>query len=227
MTLEFVDFSISVSGKPLFTGLNAILPKGQNLAVLGCNGAGKSSLLQTIAGFEKSYGGIMSNKIGDASYLPQNSELRRDIPISVREFIAFAELLNPKISRATIDATLEDFHLTQIANQKISNISGGQLMLARLARIDLENMPLILLDEPFAPLDNEKSNVLIKAIEKWKSENRCAIVTIHDEKLSDGFDHFLTLENGCAFWELRNPHHNHNCKFAHRDENNYQNALYS
>lgn len=217
MGIEFKNFGISFQDKTLFSGLNARLNAGQNLAILGCNGVGKSSFLKTIAeNFNRPKIGI-THDFKSFSYLSQNGEIRRDIPLTIREYIAFAKIKRPNILEAEIDATLSQFGISNITFDNIQNASGGQLMMARLARIELEQSELILLDEPFAPLDKEKSEILLKVITNWKSQNRCIIISIHDDELANGFDHFITLDGHNSFWEKKCAHHDHNCQFSHRE----------
>lgn len=218
MILEFRNFGLAIAGQALFTGLNARLENAQTLAVLGCNGVGKSSFLKAIAGVIPHDKNAIYSDIIALSYLPQTIEIRREVPILVSEYLELAKIINPTIGRDEIKASLARFEIEDLANKPMGGISGGQLILVNLARIDLEGRELILLDEPFASLDAKKAEILLKAINEWKSQRKMVIVTIHDENIAKGFDHFLTLSDGIPLWENKNPHHSHNCQFAHRDQ---------
>lgn len=219
MALRFSNFGIGVGGRLLFSGLEALLKNGENLAILGCNGVGKSSFLRSLAGLHKEILGEIHNDFKTFSYLPQNPEIRKDIPTSIADFVGFAKIINPKISNKDVFNAIEKFQLCDIAKQNIGCVSGGQLILAQLARIEMEQSELIILDEPFASLDKEKSDILLLALKAWKDEGRSVIVSIHDESISKDFDHFLTLDGTKPLWENRQPRHKHNCEYAHREIN--------
>lgn len=216
MSLKIENLSIGFENQMLFTGLNGQVENGQSLAVLGCNGTGKSSLLQVLANTIPTIeGNIIFDNKSKIYYLAQNLNIRRDISISVRDFVNFAKISNKNVKPNEIDEILNKLGIKSIENDFLTNISGGQLMLANLARIDLMNVDIIILDEPFASLDKDVSQILLKLFDEWRAKGKIIIVSIHDDRLAQGFDHFLTLNGKQAFWEKNCPKHSEDCVLSH------------
>lgn len=218
MSIKIEDLGLGFEGQILFDGLCGEVKTGESLAILGCNGTGKSSILRAFAGILKpKSGNINFNNIShDISYLPQNINIRRDIPINVTEYVKFAALSKNKISQEKINEIFQLLDIKNIENDVLTNISGGQLVLVCLARIALDNSKIIILDEPFASLDKDKTNILLSLIAKWQQEGRIIIVSIHDDRLAKGFNHFLTLDGKNAYWEQNCPNHSENCVLSHQ-----------
>ncbi len=217
MTLEFINLGIGYEQKVLFCDLNASLKSGESLAIMGCNGAGKSTLLKTLALRKKPYAGdILLNgkpiKSGDIGYLPQSSNIISDIGISAGEFVKLG--LNNKITNAEFIKYFDDYELGEIIDTQLNELSGGQLNRLQMVRIDLQNPYVLLFDEPFAYLDNSSRNILIKKIAEWKQLGKIIIVSVHDERLTLEFDHFLTLDGKNALWEQKMKAHNKDCALA-------------
>lgn len=226
MSLKIENLGLGYDGQMLFTGLVGNVEMGESLAILGCNGTGKSSLLRVIAGINPpNFGAININEfIDNIAYLPQNPNIRRDIPISVFEYVKFAELSGKKPSKEQSKNIFELLGLNSIKNDFLTNISGGQLVFASLARIALSNAKIIILDEPFASLDKDAAKIFLNLIKIWKSEGRIIIISIHDDRLAQDFDHFLTLDGKNAFWEKNCPNHSENCILSH-DHNHFHNHI--
>ena len=217
MTLEFINLGIGYEQKTLFCNLTASLKSGDSLAIMGCNGAGKSTLLKTLALRQKpSSGKILFNdnslKASDIGYLPQSSNIVSDIGISASEFVKLS--LKGKISQTIFENTFAEYDLDKIIDTPLNELSGGQLNRLQMVRIDLQNPQVLLFDEPFAYLDNSSRNILIKKISDWKQLGKIIIVSVHDERLTLEFDHFLTLDGMNAHWEEKMKSHNKDCALA-------------
>jgi ABC-type Mn2+/Zn2+ transport system ATPase subunit len=217
MTLEFINLGIGFDQKLLFCGLNASLLAGESLAIMGCNGAGKSSLLKTLALRKKPQSGkILFNKrdieASDIGYLPQSSNIISDIGISAGEFVNLS--LKSNISKQEVIRVFNQYELEDIIDTPLNELSGGQLNRLQIVRIELQNPQILLFDEPFAYLDNASRNILIKKISEWKIQGKIIIVSVHDERLALEFDHFLTLDGKNALWEQKMKAHNKDCALA-------------
>jgi len=179
--------------------------------VIGPNGAGKSSLLKTLAGVQPLRGGdiTFSQPIrGRLAYLPQQSEVDRDYPVTVAELVALgawrsmgafrplSKNLLPSIDRAIAQVGLEGF-----ADRLIAELSAGQLRRALFARLIVQDASLILLDEPFAAIDEDTTAELVKLIKSWHDEQRTIIAVMHDLDLVRGyFPSTLLLARRCIAW---------------------------
>ena len=102
------DVSLGYEGKAIVTDLNFQVSKGDYLCIVGENGSGKSTLMRTLLGQKKVLSGkidfsdgLKQNEIG---YLPQQTQVQKDFPASVKEVVMSGCLnsskLNPFYSKA-------------------------------------------------------------------------------------------------------------------------------
>lgn len=166
MSLKLVDFSVRLAQQPLFQTLNVQLAAQEVLAVVGSSGAGKSSLLAAIAGTLDPHFSIS----GDI-YLAGNNLYRvpieqRRVGILFQDDLLFPHLnvyqnlvfgLSKKLSKkekmTRIDSALAAAELAGYGKRDPATLSGGQRARIALLRTLLAEPALILLDEPFARLD--------------------------------------------------------------------------
>jgi zinc/manganese transport system ATP-binding protein len=209
ITVENVG--VAYGGRTALERVSGIFGPGSLTAVVGPNGAGKSSLLKALAGLQPLCRGDItySQPIrGRLAYLPQQSELDRDYPITVAELVALgawrsigafrqlSENLLPSIDGAIAQVGLEDF-----ADRLIAELSVGQFRRALFARLIVQDASLILLDEPFAAVDEDTTAELIQLIKSWHREQRTIIAVMHDlDQVRACFPTTLLLARHCIAW---------------------------
>jgi ABC-type Mn2+/Zn2+ transport system ATPase subunit len=194
-------------GQPLTPPLDFELPKGSLTAVIGANGAGKSSLLKVIAGLQKPLTGKVVLDVprkGSLSFLPQQQHLDRQFPISLQELVAagfWGSKQSPELRRQRLNTALEDWCLSGLEHRPLMALSGGELQRALLARLSLAQTPLLLLDEPHAALDELGQSLLWKHIHQWHTEGRTLVVVCHDlAAVRQHIPHTLLIKSsGCLF----------------------------
>src|SRR5207244_2712767 len=105
------------------------------------------------------------------AYLPQQSELDRDYPVTVAELVALGAWRNigafrplSENLRLSIDRAIAQVVLEGLAGRLIAELSAGQLRRALFARLIVQDASLILLDEPFAAIDEDTTAELIELI---------------------------------------------------------------
>src|ERR1041384_794641 len=162
---------------------------GEFVTIVGPSGCGKSTLLKLIAGFSPcSSGRIMfqgeevrglNTKVG---YVPQESKL---FPwLTVEENVGFG-LDSKQFSRADRDRQVSQFiHLAGLAGfEKYypGQLSGGMSKRASIVRALAYEPPVILMDEPFGPLDAQTRMVLQDELLKlWEKKRQTIIFVTHD-----------------------------------------------
>jgi zinc/manganese transport system ATP-binding protein len=163
---------------------------GTLTAIAGPNGAGKSSLLKTIAGVLKpSEGRVLRGNLKptDIAYLPQLPEIDRSFPISVAETVmlgawkragAFGEMGASEQHRVT--EALACVNLTGYAKAPIAALSAGQWQRVLFARAIVQEAAVLLLDEPFAGLDEDTQSHLISLVHEWHDSGRTVIAVLHE-----------------------------------------------
>ena len=200
-----------------FDGLNVLQGvdlevKDQELfAVLGASAAGKSTLLRLIAGFEKPTDGTIeldgteiSNSTSvlvpekrNLGIVPQDSALFPHLDVSQNIGFGLAGL-SAKDKSARVAELLELVELTEFANARVDQLSGGQAQRVALARALAPKPALILLDEPFSALDAELRSRLRQDVKAaLRAEGATAILVTHDQEEALSLaDKVAVLRNG-------------------------------
>jgi zinc/manganese transport system ATP-binding protein len=107
-----------------------------------------------------------------------------------------SETLLPSIDRAIAQVGLEGF-----ADRLIAELSAGQFRRALFARLIVQDASLILLDEPFAAVDEDTTTELIQLIKSWHGEQRTIIAVMHDlDQVRAYFPNTLLLARHCIAW---------------------------
>jgi len=200
-----------------FDGLNVL--QGVDLevhdrelfAVLGASAAGKSTLLRLIAGFEKPTDGTIeldgteiSNSTSvlvpekrNLGIVPQDSALFPHLDVSQNIGFGLAGV-SATDKRARVAERLELVELTEFANARVDQLSGGQAQRVALARALAPKPALILLDEPFSALDAELRSRLRQDVKAaLRAEGATAILVTHDQEEALSLaDKVAVLRNG-------------------------------
>ncbi|NAZ35635.1 ATP-binding cassette domain-containing protein [Rubellimicrobium sp. CFH 75288] len=140
-----------------------VVPRGAAVAVMGPSGGGKSTLLAGIAGFLRPEAGHVLWDGRDLTPLPpgrrpvgvlfQDNNLFPHLDLVRNVALGLRPALRPgRAERAAAEAALERVGLGGLGARRPAELSGGQQGRAALARLLLQDRPLILMDEPFAAL---------------------------------------------------------------------------
>lgn len=196
--------SVRRGGHLALEDLDLTLPAGRLVAVVGPNGAGKSTLLELLAGrLAPSRGRIeLSAAVrGAVGWLPQRSTLDTSFPVSVLDTAlmghwhrlgAFGRARREHVEQAL--AVLERVGLVDTRHRLIGELSVGQLQRLLFARLALQEARLVLLDEPFAAVDEATADLLLRELEGWRDAGRSVVVVTHDlAPVRERFDHAVLL----------------------------------
>ena len=194
------DLTLGYDRHPAVHHLNARIAPGSLLALVGPNGAGKSTLIRALAGELRPISGSVTGLAGQRiAWLPQHSGLDPSFPIDVRRMVAMG--LWHRVGalgrftaehRRLCDEALAAVGLTGFESRGLDTLSGGQLQRALFARLILQDAPVVLLDEPFAAVDNRTTSDLLALLHRWHRQGKTVIVVLHD--LAQVHAHFpLTL----------------------------------
>jgi zinc/manganese transport system ATP-binding protein len=205
------NLSVRYGERYAFEGLTGEFAPASLTAIVGPNGAGKSSLLKALAGIIRPAAGEVTC---DAlarhrlAYLPQQDELDRGFPITVAELTALGDWRNfgavrepPQRLAARVEEALAAVGLSSVTDRQIAELSVGQFQRALFARLLLQDADVILLDEPFASLDESTTEDLLRFLQQWQTEGRTVVAVLHDlEQVRRIFPATLLLARSPIAW---------------------------
>ncbi len=165
--------------KLLFENISFTLQKGECLGIIGKNGKGKSTLLNTIAGELKQLSGSVDFHTSTSfAHFGQTNIAHLNPKNSVMDEIYVAD---PKLSEATVRSICGAMMFGgESAKKKISLLSGGEKSRVMLGQILAKQVNLLFLDEPTNHLDMDSIEALTKAIQNFKGS---VIIVTHSEEL--------------------------------------------
>ncbi|HEX3907455.1 MAG TPA: ABC transporter ATP-binding protein [Mycobacteriales bacterium] len=153
---------------------------GEVVAVLGPNGAGKSTLLETLANVLQPSAGTIQRNGQVAAALQSPDMARRSARANVELALAWSGV--PRRHRRTraVEA-LTAMRADHLADRPAAMLSGGERRRVHLARAVAIQPDLLLLDEPFAGLDNAtRAALLDDAAVALRGSARAVVVVVHD-----------------------------------------------
>lgn len=192
--LKNVSYSYNKKLPYIIDGVDVSFKEGRITAILGGNGAGKSTMLKLIAGIiEPVRGKIISNK--RIIMLPQDPKAVFT-EVSVEEELA--EVLMDKGNgiynnmpmedkREIVEQIIEEFGLNDIRKNNPYDISGGQQEKLAIAKVLLLKPEVLLLDEPTNGLDPYFKKTLGKLLKKINAGGVTIIIVSHDLEFVDSF----------------------------------------
>jgi zinc transport system ATP-binding protein len=185
--------TVSYDGVVAAEDINFHFSCGELTAIIGANGAGKSSVLKAILG-QVGYRGsvrycasIAGGGKPSIGYVPQKVSIRTDSPISVADFMLISSgflpvwIRVPRKKKAEMIETLSLVSSEGLIDKKIGELSGGELQRVLLAS-SLNPMPdILLLDEPVSAMDVKGADIFYETICDLRKKFHMSIVVVtHD-----------------------------------------------
>ena len=205
------------SGDGLFSALkniNLSFQSGEFTGLVGPSGSGKTTLLNIIGSLDSPSEGEASVLGKDIAKLnaKESARLRNEsigfifqsynlLPVyTVFENVEFALLLQKKSKQERYSAVMEALEwvgLTAKANQRPSNLSGGECQRVAIARAMVKRPLIVLADEPSANLDAENSHNILRTMKKLNEElHTTFLFATHDEKVMHYLKRTIYLKDG-------------------------------
>lgn len=171
--------------------INFHIDEGDYMCILGENGSGKTTLMKTILGLTPPIAGeiifengLISREIG---YMPQQTELQKDFPASVRE-IVMSGCLNKssrspfytKEQKEIAESNMKKLGIEHLSSKCYRDLSGGQKQRVLLARALCAASKMLLLDEPVASLDPSATEELYDCIKALNRDGMTIVMITHD-----------------------------------------------
>jgi ABC-type multidrug transport system ATPase subunit len=168
----------------IFRDVNYVFESGNSYAILGANGAGKSTILQVISGSLSSSEGTISYSKGGVLLNPENvfEHLSMAAPylelieeFSLRELIDFHFRFKKYRSGLDRDLMIELMGLKHSEHKAIKNFSSGMKQRVKLGLAFCSDTEMVLLDEPASNLDQQGLEWYLSLVEKY-TEDRILII---------------------------------------------------
>ncbi len=187
--IECKKISLSYSNREVLSDFSARCEAGTITAILGANGSGKSTLLSALAGdIAPSTGSIALNGREINTYTVSELSRQRAVAVQSHQYwMAFttAQILrlgNEEVSESRFKYLIEKLNLKSYLEQAVTTLSGGQLQRIEIARALLRELPLTMLDEPFASQDLTSIEAIKELLMEERSAGRTVIVVAHSRR---------------------------------------------
>ena len=211
--IEFKNVSFNYeTTKGVLKNVSFSIKMGENIALVGPSGGGKSTICHLIPAFYKPTSGNIFIDGYDISKLTFNS-LRKNIGIVQQDVFLFSGSIIENVKYAKLDATdeevyeackkanihdyiisLENGYNTEIGERGVK-LSGGQKQRLSIARVFLKDPLILILDEATSALDNTTEALIQKSLEKLQ-EGRTTIVVAHRLSTIKNANKIYVISNG-------------------------------
>jgi len=193
--VHFEDARLAYGSRVLWDELNLSIAAGEFLAVLGPNGSGKTSFINTMLGTTSLNRGSVAIagapvRRGSAAVglIPQQRPFGDNVPLRARDLVALGvdgSKLGIRIGRSVVrqkvDELLEIVGASGYANRPVSDLSGGEQQRLRAAQALAGNPRVLLCDEPLLSLDLHHQQAISEVIHRQAVERESAVIFVTHE----------------------------------------------
>jgi len=176
--IDIRGLSLRLGGKPVLSGIDLAIRRGEIVTLVGPNGSGKTSLLRTVLGALSPDRGTVRRAPGlRIGYVPQKLRIDGTLPLTVDRFMA---LPSPAPAGRVAEA-LERAGAARLARHQIADLSGGELQRVLFARALLPDPDLLILDEATRGLDQPGSADFYRRIADWRETRGASVLMVSHE----------------------------------------------
>ena len=213
--LEIYALSAAYFETKVLREVSLRVESGEILALVGPNGAGKSTLIRAVSGVIPITGGIVRlngvelNRLGymqrarhlavvpQARELPAAFTVYQTVLLGRTPYLSWLGTASQK-DHAIVGLALERTHTAQLAERRVSDLSGGEQQRVLLARALAQDAPILLLDEPTTHLDLQHQSNLLNLVRQLCQENNLTVLMVlHDLNLAGLYaDRVALMDSG-------------------------------
>lgn len=197
------------------------IPCGCRAALIGPNGSGKSTLLRVLAGLAPIKAGEVivdgePPRLGRSriAYLAQRPQLAEHFPLKLRRLVQMGTYAHHgwfeecRHGEEAIERALAQLGLAELADRPVRTLSGGQLQRALIARAVVQGAELLLLDEPYAALDQASREIVDRFLFE-QGHAFTVVMATHDPADLGRFDRILEMRDGSVVTRHACAGHDH------------------
>lgn len=201
--IRVADLTKTFEGSRVLASINLSLPKGQIHGIIGRNGSGKTVLLKCLCGLLKPSSGEVYIDNKKVCYgKKQNTAAIIEVPgfidhVSGIKNLEYLAEINQRIGKTQIRQTMRAVGLDPESKKKVGKYSLGMRQRLAIAQAIMEDMPLIVFDEPMNGLDNQGVEEVRKILKNQRDGGKTIIIASHNrEDISLLCDTVTELDHG-------------------------------
>lgn len=202
----------------ILRNINMEIKEGEMVAVMGPSGSGKSTLLYSISGMDKPTAGtvdyfgkditklegdalsdIRLNEMGfifQQMYMLKNLSVYDNIILPAYQAKGGRDKKNRVIINERAKELMKKLGISEVAENDINEVSGGQLQRACICRCLMNQPKMIFADEPTGALNQQNSREVMKELNRINAEGTTIMLVTHDMKVAAQCDRVLYIEDG-------------------------------
>ncbi len=207
--LDIHDITVAYQRKPVLWDVDLTIEQPQLAAIIGPNGADKSTLIKAVLGlvpvasgsvqvFGKSVA-AMRKRIG---YVPQRESVDWEFPVSVLDVVLMGTYGQLGLFRRPGSAQrqfalecLEKVGLASFAQRQIGQLSGGQQQRVFLARALAQRADIYFMDEPMAGVDAATERIIFELLKELRASGKTIVAVHHDLRTVPQYFDYVALLN--------------------------------
>lgn len=215
LTVNLVDRTVTNMGRKVYLlkDIHMSVPVGHMVLLLGGSGAGKTTFLNAVTGYEKANAEIVLNGMNfynnyesmkyDLGFVPQQDIMRSSDTVYMTLFDAATLRLPKSVSfkekKEMIHSVMDKLGLRSVKSSQVAKLSGGQRKRLSIALELISDPTLFILDEPDSGLDGIVARNLFETLRKIADEGKIVIVITHTpDRVTDLFDDVIVLAKDAA-----------------------------
>jgi iron complex transport system ATP-binding protein len=209
-SIEFREVTVRYGKHTVVRSFSETVRSGEWLGLIGPNGAGKSSLLKAIVGVAPSEGEVFvdgssmtlrsrARRAGLVAHVPQDPLMPADMTGFEYALLGRAPFVGyfgneSRHDRAMVADVLERLELSDFADRRLGQMSGGERQRMVIARALATEAPILLLDEPTSALDIGHQQQALELVARLRTDHGLTVISaMHDLTLAGLYSDRLTL----------------------------------
>ncbi len=207
-TLHLDDVQLTIGEHQILQTMSLVFHPGEVTAVSGPSGSGKTTVLSVAGGLQRPTRGSAS--FGDLPMWQGDGDPRHDVAfvlqvyglvpiLSARENVAIAlraRGVAPAEANQTADDQLRRFHIGDLGERQVEELSGGQMQRVACARGFAVSPAILLADEPTSELDEGNREHVMAQLREEADRGSIVVVATHDPAIVASVDRHYVLDDG-------------------------------